>query len=91
MAGTVTTIDFNCSSIINDFNTFINNSVYLGNNYYVNYTITVYEQNIRVSSQTITVTDNFNTPIEYRPIIKYSFVLLKNVNIGGSILKMKIQ
>jgi len=57
---------------IADFNTFINNSVYLGNHYYVNYIITVYEQNIRISSQTITVTDNFNTPIEYRPIIKYS-------------------
>ena len=57
---------------IAEFNTFINNSVYLGNHYYVNYIITVYEQNIRISSQTITVTENFNTPIEYRPIIKYS-------------------
>ena len=57
---------------IAEFNTWINNSVYLGNDYYVTYTITMYEQNIRGNSLTITVTSNFNTPIEYRPIIKYS-------------------
>lgn len=60
------------NNTIAGFNTFINDSVYIGNRYYVNYIITVYEQNIRVNSMTITVTDNFNVPIEYRPIIKYS-------------------
>ena len=55
-----------------DFNTFINNSVYTGNRYYVQYVITMYEQNIRGKSLTITVTDNFNEKIEYRPIIKYT-------------------
>ena len=54
------------------FNEWINNSIYLGNRYYVVYTITMYEQNIRGNSLKITVTDNFNTPIEFRPIIKYS-------------------
>lgn len=54
------------------FNDWINNSVYLGNRYYVNYKITMYEQNIRGNSLNITVTENFNTPIEFRPIIKYS-------------------
>ena len=57
---------------ITQFNDWINNAVYLGNNYYVNYTITMYEQNIRGNSLQITVTNNFNTPIEFRPIIKYS-------------------
>lgn len=57
---------------IAEFNNFINNSVQLGNRYYVTYTVTLYEQNIRGKSFTITVTDNFNEKIEYRPIIKYS-------------------
>ena len=57
---------------IGDFNNFINNSVQLGNRYYVTYTITLYEQNIRGKSFTVTSTDNFDQPIEYRPIIKYT-------------------
>lgn len=55
-----------------DFNTFINNSVYVGHRYFVQYVITLYEQNIRGKSLTITVTDNFNDKIDYRPIIKYT-------------------
>ncbi len=54
---------------IADFNTWINNSVYTGNRYYVNYIITMYEQNIRGDSFTITRTNNFNTPYKFRPII----------------------
>jgi hypothetical protein len=57
---------------IGDFNNFINNSVQLGNRYYVTYTITLYEQNIRGKSFTITYTDNFDQPVEWRPIIKYT-------------------
>ena len=57
---------------IADFKTFMDNSVYIGNRYYVQYNITLYEQNIRGKSLTITVTDNFNETVEYRPIIKYS-------------------
>lgn len=55
-----------------DFNTFINNSIYIGHRYFVQYIITLYEQNIRGKSLTITVTDNFNEKIDYRPIIKYA-------------------
>lgn len=55
-----------------EFASFIKNSVQLGNRYYVTYTITLYEQNIRGKTFTITVTDNFSDKIEYRPIIKYS-------------------
>lgn len=57
---------------INQFDNFIQNSVSTGNRYYVTYTITLFEQNIRGKSFTITVTDNFNERIEYRPIIKFS-------------------
>ena len=54
------------------FNQFIDDSIALGNRYYVQYNITLFEQNIRGKTLTITVTDNFNETIEYRPIIKYS-------------------
>jgi len=57
---------------IAEFNLFINNAVSLGNRYYVQYMITLYEQNIRGKSLTVTMTDNFNEYVEYRPIIKYS-------------------
>lgn len=57
---------------IGEFNDFINKSVYLGNRYYVEYNITMYEQNIRGKSQKIIVTEDFLNKVEYRPIIKYS-------------------
>jgi hypothetical protein len=57
---------------LGEFNKFINDSVELGNRYYVQYIITMYEQNIKGKSSTFTVTDNFNETVEYRPIIKYS-------------------
>jgi hypothetical protein len=57
---------------IAEFKKFIDDSVSLGNRYYVQYNITLFEQNIRGKTITITVTDSFNEPIEYRPIIKYS-------------------
>ena len=57
---------------IGDFSLFIQNSYSLGANYYVSYTITLYEQNIITNTQTITITNNFGTPITHRPIIKNS-------------------
>ena len=54
------------------FKKFIDDSVLLNHYYYVQYDITLYEQNIRGKTTTVTVTDNFNETIEYRPIIKYS-------------------
>ena len=51
---------------------FLDDSVSLGNRYYIQYSITMYEQNTRGKTLTITVNDNFNETIEYRPIIKYS-------------------
>lgn len=54
------------------FNQFIEDSFNQGSRYYAQYSITLYEQNIRGKTLTITVTDNFNETIEYRPIIKTS-------------------
>jgi len=54
------------------FNQFIDESYNIGHRYYVQYNITMYEQNIRGKTTTVTVHDNFNETIEYRPIIKYS-------------------
>lgn len=60
------------NNTISEFNKFIQDAVFLGNRYYVQYDITLYEQNIRGKTTTITLTDNFNESIEYRPIIKRS-------------------
>lgn len=57
---------------INGFKKFIDDSLTMDKHYFVQYDITLYEQNIRGKTTTITVTDNFNETIEYRPIIKYS-------------------
>ena len=57
---------------IAEFKTFIDNAKSIGNRYYVEYTITLYEQNIRGKSMNIVMTDNFNEKVEYRPIIKYT-------------------
>ena len=54
------------------FKQFIDDSYYLGNRFYVQYNITMYEQNIRGKTITTVVTENFNETIEFRPIIKYS-------------------
>jgi len=57
---------------IAELKTFIENSHTLGNNYQIEYSITMYEQNIKGKTLRILVDDNFNEKIEYRPIIKYS-------------------
>jgi len=54
------------------FNQFIEESYNIGHRYYVQYNITMYEQNIRGKTTTVTQHENFNETIEYRPIIKYS-------------------
>ncbi len=54
------------------FDQFIEDSYYQGHRYYVQYSITTYEQNIRGKTVTAIVTENFNETIEFRPIIKFS-------------------
>ena len=55
-----------------EFNTFIENSRYANKKYNVEYTITLFEQNVRTRSQKIYLDEFFNQKIEYRPIIRYS-------------------
>jgi len=61
---------FNGSS--QEFNRFIQDSRRIGNRYYVQYEITIFEENLRGKSSVYTVTDNFSESIEFRPIIKFS-------------------
>lgn len=55
-----------------EFQRFIDNSRSIGKRYYVQYEITMFEENLRGKSSVYTVTDNFSEPIEFRPIIKFS-------------------
>lgn len=57
---------------IAEFKQFIDDSVFTGHRYYVLYSITTFEQNIRGKTITVEVKDNFNETVEFRPIIKFS-------------------
>ena len=54
---------------IGEFNDFINRSVTLGNRYYLEYNVTVWEQNIRGKPQRIVVTEDFLSKVEYLSLI----------------------
>jgi hypothetical protein len=60
------------NNTISGFNNFINTAIRAGKRYFVEYDITLFEENIKGRTQTLKVEDDFNEPIEYRPIIKYS-------------------
>ena len=60
------------NNTIGGFKQFIDDSYNSGHRYYVQYSITTYEQNIRGKTITAIVTENFNESIEFRPIIKQS-------------------
>lgn len=57
---------------IGGFNQFIEESILMGNRYYLDYQIDIFEKNIKVNTHRIIVTDNFIEEIEYRPIFKYT-------------------
>lgn len=57
---------------IAEFVKFIEDSRYSGNKYNVEYTITLFEQNVRTRSQKIYLDEFFDQKIEYRPIIRSS-------------------
>lgn len=84
------------NSSLAELNIFLNESYFLGNRYYLEYTIDLFEKNIKTKSQTYVITENFNQPIEYRPIIKFSTttavidVTMKLIdNISGSAISRK--
>lgn len=54
------------------FSQFIDDAYYQGSRYYVQYSITMFEQNIRGKTITTIVTEDFSEPIDFRPIIKFS-------------------
>lgn len=60
------------NNTISGFSQFIEESYNLGHRYYVQYGITMYEQNVRGKTITVTQNENFNETVEYRPIIKFS-------------------
>jgi hypothetical protein len=60
------------NNTIAGFNQFIEESYNLGHRYYVQFHITMYEQNVRGKTTTVTQNENFNETVEYRPIIKFS-------------------
>jgi hypothetical protein len=60
------------NNTISGFNQFIDESYNIGHRYYVQYNVTMYEQNIRGKTTTVTQHENFNETVDYRPIIKYS-------------------
>jgi hypothetical protein len=55
-----------------DFIDFVNNSKSIGKVYYLEFEITVYEENIKGKTLKYKVDSDFSEIIEYRPIIKYS-------------------
>lgn len=55
-----------------EFNNFIKTSLTLGKRYYVEFTVTMFEQNIRGKTVKYLIQENFNEKVEFRPIIKFS-------------------
>lgn len=55
-----------------DFNKFINDMANIGQVYYIQYDINLFEENISQTTEKRLITSNFSEPIEYRPIIKRS-------------------
>ena len=60
------------NNTISGFNNFINTAIRAGKRYFVEYDITVFEENIKGKTQTLKINDDFNIPVDFRPIIKYS-------------------
>lgn len=57
---------------IGEFNQFIEESYVFGNRYYLDFTIDIYEKNIKTKTQRVIVTEDFIQEIEFRPIFKYT-------------------
>lgn len=57
---------------ISEFSSFIDKGNSTGKRYYVIFEISTFEKNIKTGSITISQFENFDIPVEFRPIIKYS-------------------
>lgn len=60
------------SDNISEFNKFITTQNKLGKSYYIIYDIVIFEKNIQTSTVSYLISDNFDMPVEFRPIIKFS-------------------
>ncbi len=60
------------NNTISDFNKFIENGILQGKRYYVIYEINTYEKNIKTNTITLSQFENFDIPVDFRPIVKYS-------------------
>lgn len=60
------------NNTISEFNTFMENGILMGKRYYVIYEINTFEKNVLSGTLTISQFENFDIPVEFRPIIKYS-------------------
>lgn len=57
---------------LGEFSSFIEESYTFGNRYYLDYTIDLYEKNIKTKTERIIITEDFIEEIEYRPIFKFT-------------------
>jgi len=57
---------------LGEFSSFIEESYTFGNRYYLDYTIDIYEKNIKTKTERIIITEDFIEEIEYRPIFKFT-------------------
>jgi hypothetical protein len=60
------------NSSIDEFSNFINMQNNLGKSTYITYDVNVYEKNTLSDKTSLYQTENFDIPITYRPVIKYS-------------------
>lgn len=60
------------NNTISEFENFIEKERHNGKNYYVLFDVCTFEKNIKTNIVTYSKFDNFNLPIDFRPIIKFS-------------------
>lgn len=60
------------NNTISEFSDFIEKGILMGKRYYAIYEITTYEKNIKTGNITLSQFENFDVPVDFRPIIKYS-------------------
>jgi hypothetical protein len=60
------------SGTLSQFEDFIDNARLMGKNFYVLYEVCTFEKNIKTQQVTFSKFENFDLPIDFRPIIKFS-------------------
>jgi len=55
-----------------EFENWIDESYYYGNKYFVEFTIEIYEKNVKTKTNTFVLLEDFGEEIEFRPILKFT-------------------